>query len=208
MGTEVWSMSTYVSEVPFVLASETSGWVQNEAKRHSDVPSRKDLPQQYVWLADLGLTSARVSAVSLLEWAAEAGDESAFLELAASLDWDDGFSATDAAYVVRLALRAGAHLYARDFSSRAAKRYPYAAELRRMAAVLAPPRVIRRMPAQDEALEMNRRWLEDHGAEYRALWVALRRGQLLASAVSLQELRQALPGQAMPSSDMLITRVD
>jgi hypothetical protein len=148
-----------------------------------------------------------VKELHLLELAAEAGDEEAFANAASALRWEQ-FAAEDLAYAVRLALKAGAHIVARSLASQGAMFFPRNPELRRLAAVLAPPRAIHRAPAQDEALEMNRRWLEEHGTEYRSRWVALRRGQLLASAESLLDLSHALSWRAVPASDMLITQAD
>jgi hypothetical protein len=207
MATQTRSVYAGLSEMPFFLSSETSDRAPIEASLRPGRHSPKDQPQPDAWSANLDLTSERASAMSLLERAAEMGDESAFLEIAASLDWAQVY-ATDAAHIVHLALRAGAHLYAREFSARAAKRYPYVTGLKRMAAVLAPPRVVLRRPAQDDALKQNQCWLQAHAAEYRTLWVALRRGQLLASGTSLQGLRQAIADSAIPTADMLITRVD
>jgi hypothetical protein len=86
--------------------------------------------------------------------------------------------------------------------------FPNDTELRCMADVLAPPIAKQREAAKGRALEANRQWLFGHRALFQSKWVALKNGQVLASAESLVELRRLLGHTTRPSSDMLITRVD
>lgn len=207
MGTQVYPTFTDISRVSYNLATETSDHNQSKTLNSNNLNTNKGIAPEYGWSDILERTSTWISTMSLLEWAAETGNENSFLEIAASFKWEN-IDAASAIHVVKLALRAGAHFYARDFSSRASKRYPYSVELKRLAAVLAPPRIVHRTPAQESSMALNRCWLHDHKEEYRFLWVALQRGQLLASAVTLQDMKQALPKSFVPCPDILITRVD
>lgn len=137
-----------------------------------------------------------------LQSAATARDERAFTELAQSLDWSQR---PPEAFLeaVRLALSTGAHMAARHVAQLGARRFPQHAELKRYAQVLAPPRLVRRgLPARPD-LYANREWMRQHANEYRRQWVALRKGQLLATAESFE----ALAGQFPERAGILLTRL-
>ena len=152
-------------------------------------------------------TTDRADPSLLLELVAEMGDEGAFRSAISRLSWDSVTAVAVARYV-RLALKAGAHLTARHLAERGAQLFPDNTELKRMAAVLAPPITKQRGEAQDRALTANRQWLRKHRLLFLSKWVALRNGQVLAAAESLAELQQLLGKPTHLSNDMLITRVD
>lgn len=122
-----------------------------------------------------------------MEAAAEAADERRFIAAYASVDWTR--QPPDAIMrAVRLAITADAPLAARRLATEGAQRHPEHAELQKAARILAPPRVIRSDLPPNPGMAHNVRWLKEQGAPYRGSWVALREGQLLATADSLQAL--------------------
>ncbi len=207
MGSETWPAPTSVKPSPPPFGSMT-----DIAERRQNPLSRPEMlrtapSRQSIWNEIGNPTSKSASVMLVLEMAAEAGDEQDFVEAAASLEWEQ-FAAVDIAYAVRLALKAGAHVCARNLALRGARLFPEDGELRRMACVLAPPRVTRRGSAPNETLKQNREWLEQHRAEYPSRWVAVRRGQFLAAASSLGELNAFLERVGLISSpDVLIAQV-
>ncbi len=141
--------------------------------------------------AVLDATEDRGDGMALLEIAAETGDEIAFVQAASEIDWPRR-SAAEFARAVRLALAAGAHLLARTLAARGARLYTDHQELRKMARLLAPPRIVRADLPPDPSIQANRAWLQAHTNEYRGQWVALRSGQLLAVGSTAQELKAQL----------------
>lgn len=122
-----------------------------------------------------------------MEAAAEAADERSFIAAFERVDWT--LQPPDAVMrAVRLAISADAPLVARKLATEGAQRHPEHAELQKAARILAPPRVIRSDLPPNPGMANNVRWLKEHGARYRGNWVAIREGQLLATADSLQAL--------------------
>jgi hypothetical protein len=122
-----------------------------------------------------------------MEAAAEAADERSFIAAFNRIDWK--LQPPEALMrAVRLAITADAPLVARKLATEGAQRHPEHAELQKAARVLAPPKVIRSDLPPNPGMAHNVRWLKEQGAPYRGSWVALREGQLLATADSLQAL--------------------
>jgi hypothetical protein len=142
----------------------------------------------------------RECVMARLESAARAGDERAFLNALDGIKWE-GRPVADFIRATQLALEAGAHLAARELSAEGAKQYPDNPEIQKYARVLAPPRVISSNLPPDLTLGANRNWLMIHGGEYRGQWIALRHGQLLGVANSLDELVK----QVGSTKDVLLT---
>jgi hypothetical protein len=143
-----------------------------------------------------------VDRATLLKTAADLGDEALFLEVAEDIDWSRR-SATEFTQAVRLALAAGAHLFARKLAARGAERYHDHEELQKMARVLAPPRVATADLPPDKSVRENQTWLREHADEYRGQWVALRGGDLLVAAPTANEAWEHLESK----EDVLLTRV-
>jgi hypothetical protein len=125
-----------------------------------------------------------------LEAAAEAStvyDVSPFVAAYEAIDWG-GRTADDYDHAIHLALGIGAGLVAQELAMEGAKRYPAHAELQKAAYILAPPKVTVSTRPPDPAAKGNMAWLKKHWDEYRGHWVALRGGQLLAVADSLDGL--------------------
>lgn len=60
------------------------------------------------------------------------------------------------------------------------------------AEILAPARVLGFKPANGTDLRDDIRWFDEHGQDYKGQWVAVHKGELLAHAESLAELRGEL----------------
>jgi hypothetical protein len=112
-------------------------------------------------------------------------------------------AAAEVAHAVRLALATGATETARDLAREGSQRHPANAELGALARLLAPPRVLEGEIPPQPGTRANQEWLRAHSAEHGGSWVALRDGELVASARSLREVREA----ATDSRDLFITRV-
>ncbi len=135
-----------------------------------------------------------------LERAARAANESAFLEALKAINWQ-ARPVKEFVRATQLALEAGAHLAARDISSRGALLYPDDREIQRYGRTLAAPRVLARTKSVNRGLQANREWLKAHSEEHRGQWIALKQGRLLGAARSLEELVQAVES----TKDVLIT---
>lgn len=123
--------------------------------------------------------------LSLLRSKASASDAQGFGALASQVVWRDR-SATDLISVIRLALQAGAPLVARNLSTEGLSLFAANEEVQKFARILAVP-VCERVDA-DPSSRLNREWLNAHVGEYSGQWVAIRDGQLVATAGSLREL--------------------
>ena len=89
---------------------------------------------------------------------------------------------------IQFALQAGAHLAARNLASQGAIQHADNAELCRQAEILAPAKIIRRGVAPASVHQQNRDWLRANEDRHRGQWVALRNGELLATAESMDAL--------------------
>jgi hypothetical protein len=132
-------------------------------------------------------TSSADPEMAALEAAAYAKDERAYLRARKAIDWSKR-PPTDFVRAVDLAFLAGAYMAARNLSREGAELYPDHAELQKMAYVLAPPQVIAGNTGPHPDIEANRQWLKANWNQYRGHWVALKDGQLLGVADSLDAL--------------------
>ncbi|MCB0107732.1 MAG: hypothetical protein KDE53_17545 [Caldilineaceae bacterium] len=139
--------------------------------------------------------------LSPLARAAEAGDAEAFVAAYQAINWTTR-TADEFERAIQWALAAGAHLAARALATTGAAQYPDDAELQKAARILAPPKFLRRLPA-DPTIRANHEWLRNHRMDYHGQWVALRNGQLLANGDSLQ----ALTAVCEISPEILFTKV-
>jgi len=93
-------------------------------------------------------------------------------------------------HAVVQALDTGDPVRARTLALAGAEHYPQHAKLRTYAQVLAPPMatVVPATPASRAAVKANHAWLTAHREAYRGHWIALRAGQLLHAAPSLEDV--------------------
>lgn len=178
-----------------------------------DTAGRETLEQQIrdkLKVSILGLvakTSTTTTSAQQDEWAslalaAEAGDEIGFLRVAKRLDWSE-LNVTDFVRTMKLALKAGAHLAARNLAVAGAKRFPQSEELQRMAFVLGPARIVQTDVPPDPSRKGDQEWLRVHSQDYKGKWVAILDGQLIALGNTAREVK----AQLKSSEGVLITRV-
>lgn len=137
-----------------------------------------------------------------LRVAAEVGDEGLFVTVMQRLNWVQ-LSAIDFLDTIRLALKVGAHLAARDLATFGAQHYPYSHVLQKMSNLLGPPQVVKTNLPPVSSLKANREWMQAHADEYRGQWVALREGKLVANA----PMARGLKDQVEDLEGLLITKV-
>jgi len=85
--------------------------------------------------------------------------------------------------------RGGLHI-ARQLAFRALELYPDHEQIKRYALILAPPKVTvsPSSPERRQSILADQEWMDKNRFKYIGRWVALRNGQLLADAASLDEL--------------------
>jgi len=124
---------------------------------------------------------------AMLILAAESGNEAAFVQVAAKIDWSQ-CAPIDFVRAVGLALTAGAHLLARNLASEGTRLHSDDQQLRKMARVLAPPQLLNADITPTGSVRPNQTWLRDNGGQYEGQWVALRQGTLLAAGRTAREV--------------------
>lgn len=123
-----------------------------------------------------------------LNKAAETGDEQAFLKAVSKIEWE-GQTARRLVSIIRLALRAGAYLAARDIAEKGLKYHGEDTRVAEYARLLAPAKIISSSTAPNgQQRRANREWLSAHGDQYSGQWVAVRNGELIGNADSLEVL--------------------
>ena len=138
----------------------------------------------------------------ILKAASDRANEIDFTLASRRIDWSRR-SAREFAAAVRLALAAAAHVTARELASKGVERFPADAELAKMARILSPPRFVGRSPGGDSAIQADTDWLRMHAGEHCGQWIALRNGELLATAPTLKELER----RAGDIRGVLVTRL-
>lgn len=147
-------------------------------------------------------TVASDTAMATLLAAAEAKNEHAFGVALNTIDWQRRPPA-DFLHAIDLALTAGAYLAARRLANQGTTQYPQQRELQKLAQLLAPPKVTVGTSGHRANVEANRVWLRAHWEQYRGQWVALRNGELLGVADSLDALVTQIG--SIKSNDTLVT---
>ncbi len=145
---------------------------------------------------------AEMAALEAAVAASTVQDASPFARAYQAIHWNN-HPADHFARVVRLALSVGAPTVAQEAAAKGAQRYPDHAELQKMAHILAPPTVTASKAPPRPGIQANRDWLNAHWDDYRGRWVALRDGELLAAADSLDGLSEQV-GE-LNNSGILVT---
>jgi hypothetical protein len=130
-------------------------------------------------------------------------DVSPFVAACRRIEWQRR-PASNYVDAIQLALSIGAHHTARQLALLGASRFPKESELKKMAQILAPPIVAATSPA-DPSTQSDMGWLKAHWDEYKGQWVALREGQLLASADSSEAIEQQVGN--VKDTNILITKL-
>jgi hypothetical protein len=150
-------------------------------------------------------TDARGYLVLLLKEIARVGDPSDFLTVVEAIDWstqrpDELIAAIDLALHLEMAALAA------RLAQLAAQLFPHTERLRRAARVLAPSEARPAHLPTVRGLNASRTWLREHADEYRGQWVAVREGQLVGVASSLEDLQAKIsPHTAL--NELLVTHV-
>lgn len=147
-------------------------------------------------------TQEQQDSITPLRIAAKANDEKRFVAAMRSVNWSQ-LSATDFFNAVHLALEAGAHLAARRLATEGAQRYPHDLALQRMHQLLRAPQVLNANLPPVKSLTANRNWMKANAARYRGQWIALKDGELVASASTPRDLK----GRVKDLKDHFITKV-
>jgi hypothetical protein len=113
--------------------------------------------------------------------------------------------AEDFVQAVKLALKIGALQIARELASTGSKHFPEDEELKKAARILAPAKVQVVKGAPNTSWSANRAWLQQHWNAYLGRWVALKNGELLAVADTLDDLIDQV-GEVR-GKDILVTAV-
>jgi Family of unknown function (DUF5678) len=136
------------------------------------------------------ITSATYPDIEMakLDAAVHHGDLPLFLKLIDTIDWDQR-SVDDILRTIQSALQVGAHLTARKLAQEGGNRFPDHPQMAKHARILAPVKTIRSdLPPYPQA-ELDMKWLKEHRQEYHGQWVAIKEGNLIASASTFQDLK-------------------
>lgn len=168
-----------------------------ELQLKSKLRHKHDLPRYDKHLADfaklarLWLEHARRrqsdNLLGQLERAARATDELGFLEALKSIDWQHR-PAKDFVLATQWALKAGAHIAARELATQGAEIHLNSEELQKYSRVLAPPKILTDRPQSTVHSKANVDWLKAHKDDYKGKWIAIKDGTFLASANTYKAL--------------------
>jgi hypothetical protein len=145
------------------------------------------------------------SLIASLKRHAYMGNYRAFVDRVKTIDWAMR-QPEELAATLDLALRLDMSKLAQNLAQLGARLFPDDVRLQRAARVLAPPVVSVHVP-RAKGLAASRRWFREHAHQYKGQWVAVREGQLLGVASSLDELEGSVPGIFGGEQDILDTVV-
>jgi len=166
------------------------------------------------------LISPKQTTIQTMNAYALLDDEMVRLDLEADNSSADNLSAFSAAYetidwnsrppedfvrTVKLALRVGAYLIAREAALAGRQRFPKNRELQEIAQVLAPPSAQIVKSKNQDARWANHQWLQQHRNEYSGRWAALDDGTLLGAGDSPTDLMAQI--NQNQNSDVLLTQI-
>jgi hypothetical protein len=161
----------------------------------------------WAWYTGRDRTGARASddLIPLLEQLASEGSPRTFVNLVEMVDWsvrrpDELTAAID------LALREERPTLAMRLAQLGRELFPHHERIECAAQVLAPGSARSTHLPPAEGLRASRRWLREHADEYRGQWVAVRQGELVGVAPSLEEMETAVDLEEEGAS-VLVTRV-
>jgi hypothetical protein len=158
------------------------------------------------WYTGRERTGARASddLIPLLEQVASEASARTFVNLVEVVDWsvrrpDELTAAID------LALREERSALATRLAQLGRELFPHHERIERAARVLAPGSARSTSLPPVERLSASRRWLREHADEYRGQWVAVRQGELVGVAPSLEEMGTIVDLEE--GANLLVTRV-
>ena len=141
----------------------------------------------------------------ILEDSARVGDHRTFATLVEAIDWS-ARQPRELTTAIDLALSLEMTDLAIALAQVGSRLFPGDERVQSAAEVLAPPVArITRLP-HAKGLDASTVWLDEQAGQYKGQWVAVREGQLLGAAKSLQEL-EALIGHRKDAINTIVTKV-
>ena len=122
-----------------------------------------------------------------LRVASEAGNEQTFHQAYTLVDWLQQPPET-IERVARLAFQAGLHYLAQTLARDGVALYPYHVGLQKFSQALNPRPAQVSHAVHDGTARADTQWFAKHSAEYYGQWVAVRDGQLVSAAATIQQL--------------------
>lgn len=134
------------------------------------------------------------------EEAAEKEHRGTFADLVKKIAWHER-SADEMRHIIELSLSLEQVRLARELAALGRRLFPEDKKIERIDYVIAPPRVIGTQPAQDLKLKASRKWLAENDSNHRGQWVAVREGNFLNAASTLEKLLELIgPENRTPST--------
>lgn len=182
------SLGRRLQRVPGRLLEILERGLREVTVEKTDVPRRKD-------------------EIALLREYADARDYRAFADLVERVDWA-ARSPDDLVTAIDLALHQGMSSLAIELARLGRGLFPDHERVQHAAYVLAPPSPAARVSHAPHArgLRESRAWFREHARQYRGQWVAVREGQLLGTAASLEALSPVI-GEDEDAISTIVTRV-
>lgn len=106
---------------------------------------------------------------------------------------------------IDLELKKGHHDMAVKLASKGLQLFPADNELKKIADILAPPKVIQKNIPPSKGLQESMNWLKENRSKYQGQWIALQDGILLGHAESREQLADVLGNVDL--SETLITKL-
>lgn len=122
-----------------------------------------------------------------LRLACDAGNEQSFHQAYALVDWLQQ-PPEIIERVVRLTFRAGLHYLAQTLARNGAALHPHHLGLQKLARALNPASAQVSPATHDRAVRADTQWFAEHSIDYYGQWVAVKNGQLISAAPTIQQL--------------------
>jgi hypothetical protein len=200
---ELWSDTSTQSVVVLKREPGRTALAETVATKESTATTRQsyDLVDN-----DHQTNTTTLSALAvLLEESAKAGDHRTFAALVKTTDWSTR-TPEELIAAIDLALSQDMAALAIKLAQLGGRLFPDHERIQRAAQVLAPPVVRRVRPPRARGLRASMAWLREHASEYRGRWMAVRKGQLLGVADSLEEL-MPIVGNGENAVNTIVMRV-
>ena len=155
--------------------------------------------------AEEAASSAPTDDIAALREYARNKEYRAFGELVEQIDWATR-SPDDLTTALDLALSMEMSRLAVELAQLGGRLFPDHERVQRAARVLAPPTVRAVHPPRARGLSDSMTWIDKHSRQYHGQWVAVREGQLLGAAPSLDDV-MSFVGQGDDAASTIVTRM-
>jgi uncharacterized protein (DUF433 family) len=143
---------------------------------------------------------------TLLEESIRAGDTRQFVALTEKIDWSTR-RPEELTQAIDLALSLDIIRLATNLAELGGRLFPDHKRIQQAAKVLASPAGTNKSRlSRPRGLKESRAWLREHAGQYQGQWVAVREGELLDAAPSLEALTPVI-GQGEEALNTIVTRV-